>query len=651
MSADERWDVAWRERERLFRIARRRLPSREEAEDVVAEAVARAGVAQDVPVEALPAWLTRVTVNLCTDRQRRLATQRAALQRAELRPEAQPSHEEEVLARAQAVWLTGQLDALPARQAHAVRLRAQGLSPGQIAQVLAVSTASVDALLKRSRAALRTAARSAGVVAVALWAGLLRGRRPAVVAVAATAWLVVLLPVHDPLPDRSALPPGGAPGALAQAPPPLPGATRTVARAAAAEPSGAGASPAAPVAVEQLGRPLPYDGPRCLAEYCLPVVDDEADRTLGATSPRGWSPRDLQDYLGEPAWAVSAAQRRPLVAVVVSYEFDWVLGDLATYRATMQLPACEQGDSCLTRHVVAADEQAQEDAYAAVVGRAHGLHSRRAGQAYRSNPPVEQAVLLQSASAACPECRLALVVARSDGAADLAAAFRHAQRLQPDVVVTNMAVGPVGDGSFAALEEPALYDGALVVAGGGIGGHSTGIGEAPRRLANVVSVGATQVVDGRVESLPDNASFCDTTIPAPSWQQGLDTGCAGRAGMDVVAPGGPDTALSVYVSGGLPDGRGWYHPGHASQAAAVLAALLARHGLTDEVRGPAELYANAEWFADITRGSTDCLQQGCTYGPRPAAGECDPLPWQGCNARPGWDGATGLGEPRFLPWR
>jgi hypothetical protein len=119
-----------------------------------------------------------------------------------------------------------------------------------------------------------------------------------------------------------------------------------------------------------------------------------------------------------------------------------------------------------------------------------------------------------------------------------------------------------------------------------------------------------------------------------------------------VLPAGDETGLSVYISGGLSAGRGWYHPGHGTQAVAIFGGLVARHNLADVVRGPGDLYAHPEWFADITAGSTDCMRQGCTYGLGENSGRgCPPASRQLCDARRGWDGATGLGEPRALPWR
>ena len=650
MSAEERWLEAWQQRERLLRIARRRLAAREDAEDVVAEAIQRAGAQQDLPVTAVPAWLTRVTINLCVDRQRRLATQRAALHRAELRPDPLPTHEDEVLARAEAAWLVGKIEELPLRQALAVRLRADGMGNAEIASLLKVTQASVDGLLKRSRAALRDAMRAAGALVAATWAMASPSRKTGVALVASAAVLVALLPwTGTPAAPERAQPREPRPAAAPpQAAMPSRAALSTVHAPRAVEiPAPRLARPAAPAGV---GHAVPYDGPRCLAKYCLPIVDDAADQALGATSPRGWSPADLHDDLGEPSWSHRAAARRPLVALVGSYDFPWLAADLATYRRTFRLPPCGTSDGCLRLVRASADDDLQEEATVTGLGTLYSATPRTAGTGLGS-PSRGQAQMLQGVSAACPECRLALVAADSDSVPDLVEAFRLAQVLRPDVVVTDVDLREGQDRSLAPLQDVRLYSGALIVAGGGMGGFTAGHGVLPGRLPNVVAVGGTVIDRGRVVADADNVSFCNRTSAQPAWQRASNTGCPGRAGVDLVLPAGVDTGLSVYISGGLQGARGWYHPGRDAQAAAIFGGLLARHNLTEVVRGPADLYAHPEWFADIAAGSTDCMQWGCTTDPSHPGQSCHPASRQLCDAGRGWDGATGLGEPRHLPWR
>jgi hypothetical protein len=130
----------------------------------------------------------------------------------------------------------------------------------------------------------------------------------------------------------------------------------------------------------------------------------------------------------------------------------------------------------------------------------------------------------------------------------------------------------------------------------------------------------------------------------------MDTGCPGRAGVDLAAPSGSDTGLAVYLSGGLPGGRGWYHPGGNVQAASIFGGLLARHNLTSVVHGPQDLYSHPEWFTDIVAGNSACTVENACNDAAPDTDGCLPGAPQICYARRGWDGPTGLGEPRHLPW-
>lgn len=654
MDAEKRWAVAWAERARLLHIARLRVPTKEDAEDVVAEAIARVGTQQNLPLSAVPAWLTRVVVNLCVDRQRRLKTQRAALERAELRPEPVPSHEDDVVARAEALWVAAAVQDLPERQATTLRLRADGLDNGAIARRLDLSVASIEGLVKRSRSVLREALRAAGAVAVALWAMARASRRPAtIVAAASVALLLAIVPWTGPPGDLETPPPRALPALPAQAAPRASSSPTT--KGATGLPQSTAERPkavrvAAPTSARsRIGQPLPYAGPRCLAPYCLPIVDDTADASLGSTAPKGWSPADLHDYLDEPAYSSSASGRRPLVAVVSWFGFPFTADDLAVYRRTFQLPACTMTDGCLQLHTASAPEAADETASSLAFGSVYAATPRTVGRSYGMNPGAEQAQMLQGVSATCPECRLALVVAETDSINDLSAAFKRAQALRPAAIITNLSLPHDPARDQAPLLDPALYDGSLVLVAGGRGGFDPTVGTVPGRLPNVVMVGGTEVDDGLVVSNGDNATFCNTDVSRPSWQTRLGTGCSGRAGMDLVLPGGKYSGLAVYVSGGVKDGRGWYHPGHTTQAVAVFGGLLARHGLNDVVHAPADLYAHPEWFADITRGTSGCYASGCTNDQTQDDSSCRKTVL--CTSRPGWDGPSGLGEPRHLPWR
>ena len=641
MVDDERWSVAWEHRARLRAIARKRLPTSEDPDDVVSEAFVRLGLHPEISADSVAAWLTTVVINLCADRHRRLATQRALLARAELQPDQVAGPEEEVCSRHEARWLASRLSALPDRQARALHLRAQGLDNGAVARHLEVSVATVEGLVKRSRAVMKEILQAAGgLVAAAFVLSRRPGKRAAFVALSMAAAMLVLpwaTPERAPLPGASLPGPQQHSLAVQARTRPLavlsPGRNpRVVAR---------GPSRDDPL----YGRASTFLGPRCLAAFCLPIVDDTADQNLGSTSPRGWSPADMWHYWNEPAHSASAAATRPLVAVVSAYTFDFTVPDLGVFRDAYHLPPCRTEDGCLTlrQGPDSTELGIGQPAPLRLANQAEfAAQARSLGTSNATNPAYERAQLLEGVSAVCPECRLALVSASDNTSSGLVGAFQVARELHPNVVLTaehmpRDAAGP----QFDAVFQPGVYRGMLTMAIGGQTGFATSDVEAPASVSNVIDVGGTVVGAARVVlGGGDGMSFCDPASPA-EWQRHFDTGCTGRAGVDLAGPAGAFQGLSVFVSGGLVDDRGWYHPGHLTQALAVVGGLFARHHLDKVVHGPADLYAHPAWFTNITGGTTRTSVNSppCTAGAP-----------QICAGRPGWDGVTGLGEPRHLPW-
>ena len=155
MTGEDHWAAIWAHREALLRVAMRRLRDSDDAEDVVAEAMARALEDRRIDAERLGAWLTTVTVRLCVDLERdrrRWRAREAYTRRMEGRP---PTPEDEVLARQRAAEIRHRLDQRPARQRRAVELRSEGRSVREIAADMGVSYKVAEGLLDRARAALR----------------------------------------------------------------------------------------------------------------------------------------------------------------------------------------------------------------------------------------------------------------------------------------------------------------------------------------------------------------------------------------------------------------------------------------------------------------------------------------------------------------
>ncbi|MGW0735351.1 sigma-70 family RNA polymerase sigma factor [Streptomyces sp. NPDC002851] len=212
-----RWEHLWSHREQLLKVARRRSLSAEDAEDAVQEAMLRAveNPRLDLDDPRLGAWLTTVTMRLCIDRYRQV-NREAEVRRIPRLVAPRPAPVDEVVCdRAEAKWLAFRSEELPARQAEALRLKAEDRDVGQVAQEMGLSYEAVESLLARARRTLRNSL--AGTLGLVLWlCG--RGRSTqtggnvqaaAVASTAATLAVVGLVfPfVHEP--DRSGQPPQG----------------------------------------------------------------------------------------------------------------------------------------------------------------------------------------------------------------------------------------------------------------------------------------------------------------------------------------------------------------------------------------------------------------------------------------------------------
>jgi RNA polymerase sigma-70 factor (ECF subfamily) len=132
---------------RAFALSRRVLGDAAAAEDVAAEALARA-YARWPRVSGLAyrdGWVLRVAANLAVDRLRK----RPPVMAPAPMPDA-------VEAEALRLALSAALGALPRRQRQAVALRyLGGLSDGEVAQALGISLGSVKTHVHRGLAALR----------------------------------------------------------------------------------------------------------------------------------------------------------------------------------------------------------------------------------------------------------------------------------------------------------------------------------------------------------------------------------------------------------------------------------------------------------------------------------------------------------------
>lgn len=214
-SDDERWQRMWSHREQLLKVARRRSMSLDDAEDAVHEAMVRGMENPHVDDARLGAWLTTVTMRLCVDRYRQVNRDAEVRTRFTSAVPEPVTVEEAVCDRAEARWLTVRSGELPARQAEALRLKADDLDVGQVARHMGLSYEAVESLLARARRTLRNSL--AGTLGAAGW---LWARRPRTgggstqaVTMASAAATIAVLGFTLPYPGEPA--PAREPGASA----------------------------------------------------------------------------------------------------------------------------------------------------------------------------------------------------------------------------------------------------------------------------------------------------------------------------------------------------------------------------------------------------------------------------------------------------
>ena len=141
--------------ERLFLLARRLSPDREEARDLVQEtflrAAGRPGAVPDGGA-AEEAWLVRTLVNLCRDRYRRLAVRSRV--HAEMRREDREAAHPEAAAVARATVQAALARLAPRRRAVLVLHELEGMPVSGVARLLGVTEVTVRWHLAAARRAL-----------------------------------------------------------------------------------------------------------------------------------------------------------------------------------------------------------------------------------------------------------------------------------------------------------------------------------------------------------------------------------------------------------------------------------------------------------------------------------------------------------------
>ena len=322
-----------------------------------------------------------------------------------------------------------------------------------------------------------------------------------------------------------------------------------------------------------------------------------------------YCPRDLQAAY-DVAQAAQTRGAGVTVAIVDAFGYPTAAGDLATYRSAMSLPPCTQAGGCLQ------------------IVNQNGNAQPLPGYNWLDDWRYEEALDLDMVSALCPNCRIVLVQANSNGIADLDAAENTAIALGAQVV-SNSFGGPEFAASDAAFDHP----GHAIVASAGDSGAEA---EQPCSFATVVCVGGTQLqrssdIRGWGETAwGGTGSGCSRLVRKPAWQ--TDRGCPRRSESDISAEASPLTPVAVYITGG------WVPMGGTSAAAPIVAALFALAGNASSIDAPQWVWQHggAGAFNDVVQGSN------------PGRFHCPRRMYYLCDAGPGYDGPTGWGTPNGL---
>ncbi|WP_329475410.1 carboxypeptidase regulatory-like domain-containing protein [Kribbella sp. NBC_01484] len=296
------------------------------------------------------------------------------------------------------------------------------------------------------------------------------------------------------------------------------------------------------------------------------------------------------------------------VAIVDAFGYNNAESDLAVFRAHYGLAPCTTENGCFTK-----------------------VDQRGGSDLPREDPDwsIETALDLDAVSSACPGCHILLVQADSNSSPDLGQAVDTAASL--GAVAISNSYGIDGELPFESYYDH-YYDHpgvAVTVSSGDLGN----VQSYPATSPNVIAVGGTTLTRDksttrgwRETAWVDGGSGCSRYESRPEFQEGLDTGCAGkRATADVAADADSETGLAVYNTFGQ---DGWAQWGGTSLSSPLVAAMYALAGTPVPGSNPATyLYRKNISLHDVTEG---------------ADGTCGDIR---CTAGPGWDGPTGVGTP------
>ncbi|MBP0460060.1 S53 family peptidase [Streptomyces montanisoli] len=348
--------------------------------------------------------------------------------------------------------------------------------------------------------------------------------------------------------------------------------------------------------------------PGYMACNALVRTDLKAYKSLNPhAAPQGYGPDELKS-----AYNLPDGGKGQTVAIVDANDDPNAEQDLATYRKQYGLPECTSANGCFSK----IDQNGGTNYPAPDAGWAG-----------------EISLDLDMVSAACPQCNIMLVEAKTASMDDLGTAVNQAVT-KGAKFVSNSYGGSEDASDQQADDRYFKHPGVAITVSSGDSGYGV---EYPAASPYVTAVGGTSLSQGGSGSRgwsekvwgssaggEGAGSGCSQYSTKPSWQK--DSGCAKRAVADVSAVADPATGLATYDSY---QAGGWQVVGGTSASSPLIAAVYALAGAPGSTDTPASYpYAHTGALNDVTSGSNGSC--GTSYL---------------CTAGQGYDGPTGLGTP------
>lgn len=404
------------------------------------------------------------------------------------------------------------------------------------------------------------------------------------------------------------------------------------------------------------------------------------DSTIGPAG--GLTPSDLATAYGFNSTATGTGDT---VAIVDAFNDPNINSDLQTFDAQYGLVACSEANGCLK------------------------VVNQTGGSTLPSNDTtgwsVEESLDVEAVHSVCQKCKIILIEATNQSAADLGAAENEGAALKATAISNSYGSAET---SWTSVEADYNHPGIVITASSGDDGYYDfdqlgsispspyNQANAPASFSTVAAVGGTSLYLGQTATrqsetvwndngtkdsleqafgapLGAGGGGCSTITKAPNWQSHLSvwpsTACGTfRLDTDISAVADYLTGFDVYdtyACGSACGPPGWNTVGGTSLASPIIAAMFALAGGAQGVTYPAlTLYGHlggSSLFDVTTGGNGYCGGEGaaacgdpnglgagildCDYpatGTTPSAGD------RACDALSGYDGPTGVGTPKGL---